>query len=96
MISEDDAPQTIRVVYSGRVQGVGFRATSAGIARRFPVVGHVRNQPDGTVELVARGPSDAVQDFLDAIARRFPGQITNAAVAVINVDEEFDSFEVRH
>ena len=96
MIGEQDAPHTVRVVYSGRVQGVGFRATSAGIARRFPVVGYVRNQPDGTVELVARGPSDAVQGFLDAIARRFQGQITNAAVTAIDVDEEFDSFEVRH
>lgn len=96
MIGEQVAPQTIRAVYSGRVQGVGFRATSAGIARRFPVVGYVRNQPDGTVELVARGPSDAVQGFLDAIARRFPGQISNAAVTVIDVDEEFESFEVRH
>ena len=96
MIGEQHAPQTIRVVYSGRVQGVGFRATSAGIARRFPVVGYVRNQPDGTVELVARGPSGAVQGFLDAIARRLQGQITNAAMAVIDFDEEFDSFEVRH
>ena len=95
MISEEDAPQTIRVVYSGRVQGVGFLATSAGIARRFSVVGYVRNQPDGTVELVARGPSDAVQDFLDAIARRFQRQIIHTAVTVIDVDEEFESFEVR-
>ena len=96
MIGNQDDRKTIRVVYSGRVQGVGFRATSAGIARRFPVVGYVRNQSDGTVELIARGPSDAVQGFLDAIARRFQGQITHAAVTVVNVDEEFDSFDVRH
>lgn len=96
MIGEQVAPQTIRVVYSGRVQGVGFRAASAGIARRFPVVGYVRNQPDGTVELVARGPSDAVQGFLDAITRRFQSQITNASVTVIDFDEVFESFEIRH
>ena len=38
-----------RVIYRGRVQGVGFRYTSASIARRFPVTGYVRNLPDGTV-----------------------------------------------
>ncbi len=96
MIGEQVAPQTIRVVYSGRVQGIGFRATSAGISRRFPVVGYVRNQPDGTVELIARGPSDAVQGFLDAITRRFQSQITNASVTVIDFDEVFESFEIRH
>jgi acylphosphatase len=55
------------VLYSGRVQGVGFRVTARGIASGFDVAGHVRNLPDGRVELLAAGDPDEVDAFLAAI-----------------------------
>ncbi len=64
-----------RVIFSGRVQGVSFRATSHELARGFRVVGYVRNAPDGTVELEAEGPADQVRAFLEAIRQRFEGHI---------------------
>jgi acylphosphatase len=60
-----------RVVYTGHVQGVFFRATSAEIAREFAVAGWVRNRPDGTVELEAEGDPEQVEAFLAAVARHF-------------------------
>ena len=39
-----------RIVFSGRVQGVGFRQTTRSLASGFPVGGFVRNLPDGDVE----------------------------------------------
>lgn len=59
-----------RVEYSGRVQGVGFRFTAERLAAGFPVRGYVRNMPDGSVELVAEGDSEAVDAFLRALAER--------------------------
>ena len=55
------------VFYSGRVQGVGFRATVRQIARGFEVVGTVRNVPDGRVELIAEGRSEELEAFLKGI-----------------------------
>jgi acylphosphatase len=69
-----------RVLYSGRVQGVGFRYTAQGLAAGSPVAGYVRNLPTGEVELVAEGEADAVQGFLDAVARRMANYITATAV----------------
>jgi len=69
-----------RVIYSGRVQGVGFRATCAYIARNFKVGGSVRNLRDGTVELEAEGPPPEVERFLAAVAREFEGYIHHTTV----------------
>lgn len=51
----------IVVQYQGRVQGVGFRATTRNLARGLPVTGLVRNEPDGTVRLEVQGDEAAVQ-----------------------------------
>ena len=56
-----------RVLYEGRVQGVGFRFWVKEIAQGFDVVGTIENLPDGRVELVAQGEPDEVEAFLDEI-----------------------------
>jgi acylphosphatase len=87
--------ETIRVIYSGRVQGVGFRFTTRDIATRFPVTGFVRNQPDGSVELVAQGDSAAVRGFLDAVTERFRWNIRGCDESLVTDETELNSFEIR-
>lgn len=58
---------TVRVLYEGRVQGVGFRYTARRVAAGFDVSGHVHNLPDGRVELLASGDPDEVAAFLQAL-----------------------------
>lgn len=54
------------VVFSGRVQGVGFRAFVEDEAARTGVEGWVRNRRDGTVEAVFSGDAKAVEDTIGA------------------------------
>ncbi len=61
-----------RVLFSGRVQGVGFRYTTREIATGFDVVGAVRNLPDGTVELEIMGETDEVEAYLAEITEESP------------------------
>jgi acylphosphatase len=56
--------KTKRVIYEGRVQGVGFRYTAKDLARGYDVLGAVRNLPDGTVELIVAGEGEEVGEFL--------------------------------
>ena len=63
------------VYYSGRVQGVGFRATVADIARSYPVTGWVRNLPDGRVQVHVEGTAEAVESFLTAVRQQWGGHI---------------------
>ena len=56
----DAKPVARMVYYTGKVQGVGFRATAVDIAKDYPVTGWVKNLPDGRVQLLVEGPEDAV------------------------------------
>ena len=84
-----------RVIFRGRVQGVGFRFTTASIARRHPVVGFVRNLPDGSVELLAEAEPTVMEQFLADIASEFAGYIRQQDVCDVPRDEQFSAFEVR-
>jgi acylphosphatase len=57
----------MRVLYSGQVQGVGFRYTAKSVANGFEVVGTIRNLSDSRVELVAEGTQPELEAFRRAI-----------------------------
>ena len=47
----------------GEVQGVGYRFFAQRAAARHQVRGHVRNCADGSVEVVAEGAANEVEEF---------------------------------
>ena len=57
-----------RIIFEGRVQGVGFRYTVKDLSRGFDVCGWVRNLADGSVELQVMGEEDEVESFIKEIA----------------------------
>ncbi len=57
----------MKVIFSGRVQGVGFRYTTCNIARPLNLTGSVRNLMYGDVELIAEGSKQKLIDFLNTI-----------------------------
>lgn len=65
------------IIYTGRVQGVCFRAISQELSRRRRVVGYVRNLPEGTVEMEVEGTSDEVKAYLADVAQEFSHNITD-------------------
>jgi acylphosphatase len=61
-----------RIVISGRVQGVGYRAFAEEAAHRCGVRGGVRNLHDGRVEVEAEGERGAVDDLLVCLRKGPP------------------------
>jgi acylphosphatase len=57
--------QTIRLLISGRVQGVGFRDALQREAERLGLRGWVRNRGSGEVEALVQGPAQAVAALRD-------------------------------
>jgi acylphosphatase len=85
----------VRARVRGRVQGVAYRASTRAEARRLALVGWVRNLPDGSVELEAQGPPDAVA----ALVRWCHQGPIMAEVTAVDVEdvpvEHATSFDVR-
>jgi acylphosphatase len=61
------AEKTYLVRYIGDVQGVGFRANARYLAGGFKVRGWVKNEPDGSVSLIATAEEKELEAFLQAI-----------------------------
>lgn len=53
-----------RVLVSGRVHAVGFRASCRDRAERAGLRGFVRNLHDGRVEAAFEGPAESVDDLV--------------------------------
>jgi acylphosphatase len=56
-----------RLRVTGVVQGVGFRWFTLRTARRLDLAGRVRNDVDGSVEVVVEGSDGAVERFIEAL-----------------------------
>lgn len=57
--------KAVHAVVRGQVQGVGFRQSAKSVARSLGLYGWVRNTGQGTVEVFAQGPEDAVNRMID-------------------------------
>lgn len=55
----------MRIRVKGRVQGVYFRASTAEQARLHALRGHVRNEPDGSVLVLAAGGAAALDQLIE-------------------------------
>ncbi len=82
------------VMYSGMVQGVGFRYTTRAVASRFNVTGTVRNLPDGRVELVAEGLREELDQFGRAVADVLGRYIKDTSVEDVPGTDEYTSFTI--
>ena len=85
------------LVVEGYVQGVFFRASTRDKAQELRVTGWVRNQWDGTVEVLVEGEESRVAEFIRWCHHGPPG----ANVNCVRVEEElyrgeFDGFHIRY
>ena len=60
-------PARLQVLFSGRVQGIGFRYTVKQTALGYEVTGWVKNLADGRVELLGEGERGELEAFQAAI-----------------------------
>jgi acylphosphatase len=87
---------TAHIYVEGEVQGVGFRASTWNVARRFGVNGWVRNLSDGRVEVMIEGEKSSVDKLVGWCNRGPSGSyVTNVRVEWLPYKGEFSTFEIR-
>ncbi len=80
----------------GRVQGVGFRWFVVTTASELGLTGWVANRSDGTVQLVAEGPWQALRTLVTALHEGPPGaDVTDVEVSDRPLTLGLSRFEVR-
>ena len=95
MAKESEAVR-VHVWVKGRVQAVGFRAYVQQNAVQIGVTGWVRNVAYDTVEAVAEGSREQIDDFLRAVKRGPLGsRVDESREEWENVTGEFQSFQMK-
>lgn len=84
---------TVRLVITGRVQGVWYRGWTVGKAHELGLAGWVRNVTDGSVEVLVNGPQETV-DQLIAACRKGPvsAGVDNIVIEMIDPPGEGGAF----
>lgn len=86
--------QTVRIIVSGKVQGVFFRATAKEVAEKYELSGWIKNTTDGNVEAMIYGQENKVKNFIEW-CKTGPEKAEVINVVVHQLPEiKFNRFEV--
>lgn len=84
------------ILYSGMVQGIGFRWTAQNAANSSAVKGWVRNLPDGRVEVLCEGKEQDIKKFMNKIKDEIGAYIRSSDIIWQESTGEFDSFNIKY
>jgi len=89
------AQKRAHIIYSGTVQGIGFRWAAQAIADSIGLTGWVRNCPNGTVEIVSEGRKEDIEILMNKIENQMAGYIRSKNVEWKKATGKFDSFGIK-
>ena len=83
-----------RIIVTGTVQGVFFRARTQELAGQLRLTGWVKNNKDGSVEIHAQGPENALKELESWCHRGPPGAQVEQVTLREVPDENRHAFEI--
>lgn len=85
----------VKILVSGRVQGVYFRAFTQNKAKQLGVKGSARNLADGRVEIIAEGKSPTIEEFVKWCSKGpLTARVDHIETAELQPDEQLTSFDI--
>ncbi len=89
--------ERLEAIVSGRVQMVMYRDFAMRKARSLKLVGEVKNLPDGTVRVVAEGPSDALRVFVEKLKEgSLLSRVDGVVVSWLPATNEYSDFHISY
>lgn len=88
--------KTVTMQVTGLVQGVGFRWTTQMVAQELGITGTVKNNPDGSVSIVAQGEELPLEHFIKKIkaSPSVAGHVDHVDLNTVSDAEKFTRFSV--
>jgi acylphosphatase len=85
----------VKILVSGRVQGVYFRLFTQNKAKHFAVNGSVRNLPDGRVEIIAEAENIVIEKFIQW-CRKGPvtARVDRIDIVELESEDALTSFDI--
>lgn len=91
-ISED---KSLNLIFSGKVQGVGFRYSLWDISLELGLKGWVKNLEDGRVEAFLQGPINKIEYAIDYLKNDLIIRIDKIERKDMGKDQALEGFEIR-
>lgn len=86
----------IKIIVSGKVQGVGLRYYTHQQASKLGLKGYVQNLTNGKVEIIAVGKSEQIDALITWAKSGSPSAVVdNLDIESIQADHQYQGFEIR-
>lgn len=86
----------VKILVSGRVQGVYFRMFAQKKAKQSGIKGWARNLPDGRVEIIAEADSGSIENFITWCHKGpVTARVDDVEIGELELGEALTSFEIR-
>ena len=86
----------VKILVSGRVQGVYFRMFTQNKAKQFGVKGHARNLPDGRVEIIAEADNGSIEKLIQWCHKGpVTARVDDVEINELEADGVLTTFEIR-
>ena len=82
------------ILYSGRVQGVGFRYTVQRYCLKMGLTGWVKNLDSKEVEILVEGQKDTIEEMCKSVEQCFQGNIRNKEISFSERRNNFKDFRI--
>jgi len=87
----------LHVIVSGKVQGVFYRVFTKQKADSLGLKGWAKNLADGSVEIMAQGSEEKLNEFLKFLKNGpTTAKVDSIKTEWLNADKKFSAFEIRH
>jgi acylphosphatase len=86
----------VKLLISGRVQGVYFRLFAQKKAKQLGIKGYAKNLVDGRVEIMAQADNSSIESFIEWSNKGpITARVDEVEVSEWPIEEQFTTFEIR-
>lgn len=93
-MNDTDSTFFLVAYFSGHVQGVGFRYSTAQLAKGYEVTGFVQNLPDGRVKLEIEGVESECRQMLSSVEDELASYVRKTELSAGSRRASFTTFKI--